>query len=369
MAKLNFAPRITFRVDASLEIGSGHLVRCLTLAGALRSRRAVCRFICRELPGNLIAMVRDQGFEVLTLSEVTQPLSGPLYGTTHAAWLGVPADTDARQTLDALDTGRVDWLVVDHYALDATWERQLKTRCNRLMVIDDLADRDHDADVLLDQNLGRLGSDYATRVPPNCLMLIGPDYALLRPEFSAARPGSLARRRTGGVKHLLLTMGGVDKDNMTGRVLEALRQVPLPSDVSFTVVMGAKAPWLDVVRAQAANMPWSCEVRVDVRTMAELMAASDLALGAAGSTAWERCCLGLPSLVWVLAENQLPGAAGLAAAGCALVMPSDETLPLALRRALLSLMRPDVRGAMQDACAAITDGDGTQRVMRHLLEA
>ena len=206
---------IIFRTDASLDIGTGHFMRCLTLADALRERGAECRFVCREHAGNLLDVIRQRGFEAYGLplgdavtakSDVSDNLL-PL----HAAWLGADWASDAEQTLAAIGDTKFDWLIVDHYALDARWEHRLRCSCHRLMVIDDLADRVHDCDLLLDQNLGRTAADYKERVPATCTVLAGAQYALLRPEFAALRAYSLERRAHPKLKRLLITMGGVEQ--------------------------------------------------------------------------------------------------------------------------------------------------------------
>nr|WP_294867095.1 UDP-2,4-diacetamido-2,4,6-trideoxy-beta-L-altropyranose hydrolase [uncultured Pseudogulbenkiania sp.] len=294
--------RIVFRADASLQIGSGHVMRCLTLADTLAAAGADCQFICRAHEGNLAAFIRQRGYPVhlLAVSAVTEQANL----TAHAAWLGAGMAQDAEETATLLSHLQPDWLVVDHYALDARWETSQRRHVARLMAIDDLADRQHDCDLLLDQNLGRLESDYDTLVPAHCTRLTGASYALLRPEFAALRAYSLQRRQAGTLRTLLVTMGGVDKDNATGRILQALAGSSLPHDCRITVVMGATAPWLQEVTTLAATLPWPVDVRVNVSDMAQLMADADLAIGAAGSTSWERCCLGLPGIAVCLAENQ-----------------------------------------------------------------
>src|SRR5690606_16519294 len=282
--------KVVFRADASLEIGSGHVMRCLTLAEALKAIGAECHFVCREHPGHLNDHIRQRGFPVTSLPVTDyNPVGDPV--PVHAPWLGCDWQTDSQQTSDILASIHPDWLVVDHYALDYRWEASLKNFYSRLLVIDDLADRHHDCDLLLDQNLGREAQDYFGLVPDNCALLIGPQYALLRPEFSELRDYSLSRRTQPALRQLLITMGGIDKDNVTGKVLTALQSSPLPEDCKILVILGATAPWLDQVRSLAEQMPWHTEVRVNVGNMAQCMADSDLAIGAAGSTSWERCCL------------------------------------------------------------------------------
>lgn len=364
-------PLVVFRADASLDIGTGHVMRCLTLAEALRARGATCRFVCRTHPGHLIDLVRQRGFKVALLPPATEdaPTAAPdNMPPAHAHWLGADWGTDAEQTRAALGGERVDWLVVDHYALDARWERRLRGACSRLMVIDDLADRPHDCDLLLDQNLGRGAADYAALVPGGCAVLTGPHYALLRPEFAALRPDSLARRESPQLKRLLITMGGVDKDNATGRVLDALRQCPLPLDCQVTVVMGPHAPWLDHVREQAAELPWPAEVMTNVSDMAQLMVASDFAIGAAGSTSWERCCLGLPSILLVLADNQRGIARALERAGAA-HMTDIDSIHRDLERFFREVGASEtILKAASLAAGTITDGHGADLVVTRLME-
>lgn len=300
--------KIVFRVDASIQMGTGHVMRCLTLADALKNQGGECYFICREHPGNLIGLITQRGYHVdalpymdLSQEDKLQNLNADL---AHAAWLGATQKADVSLCIPIMEGLKPDWLIVDHYALDVRWEKVLRPYCKQIMVIDDLADREHDCDLLLDQTFGRDSKDYIARVPVSCEILCGAEYALLRPEFSQWREYRLERRENSQLKHLLINLGGVDKDNITTQILIALKQCALPAELKITVVMGGTAPWIKEVRQQAEDMPWTTEVVVGVNNMAELMAKSDLAIGAAGSTSWERCCLGLPSIMVVLADNQ-----------------------------------------------------------------
>jgi UDP-2,4-diacetamido-2,4,6-trideoxy-beta-L-altropyranose hydrolase len=363
---------VAFRADASLDIGIGHVMRCLTLADALREHGANCHFICREHPGHQLDQIRQRGFSVHVLS-CCQTDERPKDRTSasqpaHSHWLGSDWQTDARQTDDILAELQPDWLVVDHYALDTRWEEALKGHYKKLLVIDDLADRPHACDLLLDQNLGREATDYAALVPGHCTVLAGPHYALLRPEFAALREYSLRRREVPALKRILITMGGVDQPNATGKVLEALKVCPLPHDCRITVVMGAQAPWLAQVHALAATLPWPTEVRVDISDMAQVMADSDLAIGAAGSTSWERCCLGLPTLLFVLAENQRDAARFLEEQQAVVTQHLGDGLPKRLIDQInLVVDAPDIMQRMVKRAAAITDGLGCERILAHLI--
>jgi UDP-2,4-diacetamido-2,4,6-trideoxy-beta-L-altropyranose hydrolase len=366
------AQEIVFRTDAALQIGTGHVMRCLTLAEALAERGAHCRFVCREHSGNLMELIRDRGFDAIGLPVASGRLATDASSDepvgAHATWLGSDCAVDAEQVCAVLGDTDADWLIVDHYALDVRWERTLRSRCRRLMVIDDLADRIHDCDLLLDQNLGREPRDYAGLVPNCSAILVGPRYALLRPEFAALRDYSLHRRVIPKLKRILITMGGVDQTDVTSRVLEALKTCSLSRDIEITVVMGRHAPWLSNVRLQAAQMPWAVGVLVDVRDMAQIMADSDLAIGAAGTTSWERCSLGLPALVVALADNQRESAAALEHTGAAFQVSGLESLESGLKAGLAALDESNRLSDMIRACARVTDGAGTSRVMSMMFE-
>jgi UDP-2,4-diacetamido-2,4,6-trideoxy-beta-L-altropyranose hydrolase len=362
--------RVVFRADASLQIGTGHVMRCLTLANALKAGGAECHFICREHPGNLIEEIRQRGFSVVGLPKGTN--DGVLGSSPDAAracygtWLGADWATDAAQTGVGVGDTAVDWLIVDHYALDARWEQALRPACRKLMVIDDLADRPHDCDMLLDQNLGRDWSAYSRLVPEGCTVLAGPYFALLRPEFTALRDYSLRRRAIPQLKRVLISMGGVDHADVTSQVLGAIKDCALPEGTCITVVLGPHAPWLERVQLLAAQMSHSTEVKVNAQNMAQLMADSDLAIGAAGSTSWERCCLGLPSIIGVLAANQRFIANSLLLAGAAKSFYIGAGVH-AIRELIdrVADNSTDVAEMILSA-AKVTDGCGTGRVLSQL---
>jgi len=364
---------LLFRTDASRKIGTGHIMRCLTLAEALKKKGAQCHFICREHSGNLIEHIIKRGFIVKNLSiiakEIVSDESNRNVHSEYASWLGADWETDAAETKGCVGNTVYDWLIVDHYALDERWEKALRSRCRRLMVIDDLAERPHDCDFLLDQNLGRNKSHYHHLVPENCTVLTGPHYALLRPEFAAFRDYSLQRRANPKLKHLMISMGGVDQINATGRVLEAIKACALPDDLRITVVMGSNAPWLSQVETLAEQLPQPTKVMVNVQNMAQLMADSDLAIGAAGSTSWERCCLGVPALILIVAANQRESAMALERKGCAKQLNCTGIIPKQLSSVLIFFMNSTELMRMSRSSSSVVDGKGTGRVLRTLFES
>jgi len=295
--------KVYIRADASVEIGMGHVMRCLTLANELRGKGAEVSFICRELTGNLVDYVENKGFKVFRLPYAESQLDNTLRYPQHIQWLGADWWTDAEQTAKILANEKdvVDWIVVDHYALDEQWEREVKPYVKKIMVIDDLADRPHVCHLLLDQNLYEdMEHRYDQLVPDYCVKLLGPRYALLRPEFREARKN--LRERDGTVRRILIFFGGSDPTNQTGKALEAIRLLNKP-EIVVDVIAGSSNPNKKKLEETCAGMP-NVNYYCQVDNMAQLMANADLAIGAGGATTWERCCLGLNSIIISIAENQ-----------------------------------------------------------------
>jgi UDP-2,4-diacetamido-2,4,6-trideoxy-beta-L-altropyranose hydrolase len=364
---------IVFRVDASLQIGTGHVMRCLTLADALRKLGMQCSFLCRPHQGHLLDLIAQRGHNALALPHLESCSELSFTDTSHAHWLGVNWAIDAQDTLNALnehfDNQMIDWLVVDHYSLDARWEQALRPISRRIMVIDDLADRPHDCDLLLDQNLGRKVHAYDGLLKGATVKLIGPSYALLRPEYAAMRQQSLTRRRKNPQLHrLLITMGGVDKDNATEQVLATLQTCSLPENFKITVVMGLNAPWLSQVQAKAAKMPWPVEVLVGVNNLSQIMAESDLAIAAAGGTVWELCSLGVPSFLLVLSKNQFSGCMALQNAGAAIALESILQLEELCNGTFAKDSPSKIFSNLSSAASTITDGDGCERATHYIMK-
>ena len=360
--------KIVFRVDASIQMGAGHVMRCLTLADALKNQGAECFFICREHSGNLIKLIAQRGHHVDSLpysekspqTKQNQKVDDP----AHSSWLGSTQKEDADLCISIINSLQPDWLIVDHYALDIRWEQELRPYCKQLMVIDDLADRYHDCDILLDQTYGRVSTDYKLLVPKPCQMFCGAEYALLRPEFTEWRDYSIKRRMNGQLEKLLINLGGVDKDNITTQILKNLSRCPLPSTCTITVVMGATAPWVKEVQQQAKKMPYTTQVMVGVDNMAELMANSDLAIGAAGSTSWERCYLGLPTVMICMAENQYLIATDLHRLGAAISIEQKD-IDTHLATILNQISTPELKN-MQYKALRVTEGLGVKLLINHI---
>jgi UDP-2,4-diacetamido-2,4,6-trideoxy-beta-L-altropyranose hydrolase len=362
---------ILFRCDASLSIGSGHVMRCRTLARELQRRGATATFLCRRQPGDLISLV-EQEFPVLALPEQLLAACEGLEGRElYGAWLGCSQDVDATQCLEVLGQAGItsaSWLVADHYGLDARWEAQLLAGLAsgdappKLLVIDDLADRPHQADLLLDQNFfgGDTEQRYQGLVPPQCCQLLGPHYALLGPEY--ARLHSLVPPRT-ELRRVLVFFGGGDPANLTGRALEALLD-PALAHLAVDVVLGRHSPHGQTVAELVARRP-DTTLHAALPTLAGLIARADLAIGAGGTTTWERACLGLPSLVVVIAANQRPTAQSLGEAGYLHLLGDWVSVTVEQIRSVL-LARIHNPFARESNCV-LTDGWGASRLAMAML--
>lgn len=353
--------KIALRVDASSQIGTGHFMRCLTLANALRECGAHTRFVSRHLPEHLRNKLKEKGHEFALLDTVQNNMA--VEELAHASWLGVSQEQDTADSIQALSDQKWDWLIVDHYALDARWESELRQSTQKILVIDDIADRQHNCEVLLDQNLyADIETRYAGKVPAHCQLLLGPRYALLRDEFRRLR--EQIKPRSGPVKRILIFFGGVDADNYTGHAIEALAQMRLPG-VHVDVVIGVQHPCREQIKAACAQHGFICHIQTD--KMAELMAAADLAIGAGGSACWERCCLGLPTLALCTADNQQKQLIDAAQMGL-LYSPEIAGDPTQVigRHALALIENNHLRHHISDKGMQTVDGCGVSRVLANM---
>ncbi len=347
--------RIAIRCDASATMGGGHAMRCLTLANAFADSGANVRFVTASMPSALEKRITSWGHEILRIPASPQIQGGGSGWEQHT--LG-----SAEQQADATATGRaigwVDWMIVDHYLLDASWHSKARAYADHILVIDDLANRSYDCNILLDQTFGKSEDDYRGLVPGKATVLAGSSYALLRSEFERERPCAITRRSEGqNPRRILVSMGTTDPGGITARVTEQL--IAAPAQWMIDVVLGAQSDSLDDIQRLAEHQS-RIAIHLDSNVMAKLMRDADLAVGAGGMSALERCCLGLPSVILCLAENQRTNAMSLANAGAALF----ATNPAQAVSQLIELsFDGDQRGKVQKAAFQITDGLGAQRVV------
>ena len=355
------ALQVVFRTDASRAIGTGHVMRCLSLAGVLVERGAEVSFICREHDGHLCDLIEERGFIVHRLPAPDKESEAETT-PTHATWLGATWQEDADQTGAVIKVlgAKPDWLVVDHYALDSRWEHALRPLVGRILVIYDLADRAHDCDLLLDQNLvADMQAHYIGKVPEDCHLLLGPEYALLQPIYAELH--DRIPPREGPVRRILISFGGADRDNLTGLALTAFMGLNRP-DIDADVVISGSSPYAPDIRDRVAGYA-NIHLHINLPTLAPLMAKADLAIGAAGTTSWERLCLGLPALVVTLAENQRPIADGLHQQGLVRWLGHyDEVSEQSIRQALAELIEEGIDEEWSLRCRSRVDGRGVDRM-------
>ena len=288
--------KVVFRVDASQYIGSGHVMRCLVLAEALRLDGHTVLFATREQSSDLTAFIKEKGFKLIHLM---QPITwqNPKNTADYEAWLQVSEDQDYQDFVSKVVN--VDLVIVDHYGINALWHKKVKQtlKC-KLMVIDDLV-RLHNADIVLDQTLNRCQKEYTNL--HSCLALTGTDYALLKPDFAYVRE-SLLKKQSPQKHTILISMGGIDQPNASLSVLNALKNEA--QKLPTTVLLSKRSPNYEQVKFFAlANNEWIEHIEF-VDDMPTFMGEYTIMIGAPGSTSWERACLGIPSIIVPIADNQ-----------------------------------------------------------------
>jgi UDP-2,4-diacetamido-2,4,6-trideoxy-beta-L-altropyranose hydrolase len=334
-------PRVLVFADSGPRIGGGHVMRCLTLARALIQRGASCAFAATPSTQTILRAFAPPDVQVFpVLDDVDQAPSAA------AVWA---------------DSFAADWVLLDHYFLSPKQEAALR-QGRRLAVLDDLADRPRAADLVINPAYGRTTEAYDGRLPPGAAVLSGPAYALVRPEFVHRRAAALAHRREGGhLKHLLISLGLTDVEGITARVVAALR--PHIGDMIFDGVLGSAAPSLPALCAAAKTDP-CLRLHIDSHAMAELTAAADIAIGAGGSSVWERAVLGLPAVTVILADNQRPMAQAMARDGLTLAIDAaGPDFAARLAGAVQTLITDAaLRRGVSEKSAAACDGLGAERV-------
>ena len=367
MESINLGHRVAIRVDASREIGTGHFMRCVTVANSLARYGIGTVFFSRGLDASHEDILEKNKHELFRLvrkpSAHSNRTNASVTKTLHADWLTVPQDADAEECIEELK--KYSWLclIVDHYGIDCLWESKVEPYISNIIVVDDLADRSHKCVLLIDQNLGREALDYSGLVPSDCILLLGPPFALLRPEFSQLRSESTTLKNKSGDFNILISMGGVDRDNYTQKILAILDKCDIAHDTHIVVILGKSSPWIDEITQMSLNYNHDIDVFVGVDNMAEVMMNADIAIGAAGATSWERCCLGVPTLCFVIAENQRMGSIALEKSGAIVTMDIASCTPNMLQSKIENLAGAEVYAAMQSNCLKIVDGKGLDRVV------
>lgn len=347
--------KAVFRVDSAPEIGGGHLMRCLSLAEVLRGQNFDIEFICRDRPGNLSHLLHQKNFPVSLIKE-------PKTNFSHKKNIQVCISQaiDAAETALLLSEQTPDWLIVDHYGLDIEWESLLSQSCKRMMVIDDLANRYHRCNLLLDQNYPTKEKNYNNLVPSTCAQLLGPKYALLRNDFQLLRDKK--KSLDGNIKNILVFFTAGDDQGETLKALEGV--VIYGESIAVNVVIGLKNPDHEDIRAMCITHKWSLHCEID--NMADLIAQADLVIGGGGSSNWERCALGVPALVTILAPNQDLVARALHDAGVIVNLGHNKDIRASDYAAALRNLTAHQLISIGEKAFSMVDGKGAERVAETL---
>jgi UDP-2,4-diacetamido-2,4,6-trideoxy-beta-L-altropyranose hydrolase len=333
--------RVVFRADAGVAIGSGHVMRCLALSRVFSAVDWSVGFAATKETFDSVKAFASFNFKKLIL----------------AAGIEEEADLIAMRWPKGADV-----LIVDHYGRDKLFERACRGWAKRIVVIDDLADRAHDCDLLFDSN-AMSDIPYRQKVPKTCRIFVGPSYALLDPAFARARPAALCRRDGRPVERVFVSFGQIDADNVTERALAALDAARF--DGAVDIILGRAAPNLAAMETHVNDR---VTLHIDISNVPELMSRADIAIGAAGATSWERCCLGLPSIVIRIADNQRFLGPLLAQSGAAIDLgPHNTVTDAEITDAIKSVLTDErKRRLMAEAASRLVDGEGTRRTFEEI---
>ena len=363
--------KFSIRTDASNDIGFGHVMRCLTLAKALIHVGAYVEFITRSHEGNLIKYIERKGIRVHTIdnSEISTSMK---YEDQYASWLKVTQKRDAEDTIKVLSNSRPHWLIVDHYSLDELWEKKIHPFVEKIMVIDDLANRKHHCNLLLDMTVNRSKGDYYLKTIADCNILVGAKYSLLRKQFKLARSAALLRRKnTTDVNRILVSLGGHDALNMTSWVLKIIETANIDSEIVLDVIIDSENHQVDSIKKHIGISRNKILLHHNVENMADLMVGADLCIGACGISTWERSCLGLPTIVIVTEENQMDNAQNMQNLDSIINLGWYQNIDEVdfIRILNKTVLDQEKRFLLSKKSSEVSDGDGVNHVLKEIIYA
>lgn len=348
---------IFFRVDSSLLMGTGHMMRCLTLASYIERYGFKVKFIMRKHAGNMIGELKNRNIEYKLLPK---PHNNSL--------LGVSEVEDANQCLKFIGKNKPDWLIVDHYGIGITWHNLIKPNVKKLMVIDDVGKKYINCDLLLNQNFGVNTNIYKDLIPKNTCTLIGAEYSLLRRRFKELREIAIKKRSTKSkFNNILITLGGLDSENLTQKILSKLEKINWVDMPNITIILGESAPNYESLNTTRQNYKFSIELKKNIENMADYMLKADISIGAYGSTTWERCCLGLPALCFTMADNQKQIAKSLSKIKAVEYLGNSSDSQSLEKLSELLPMKNQLAKSLSYNSLSIVDGNGCSRVLNVLL--
>ena len=354
------------RTDASPVIGGGHFVRCLNLANFLTKKGAKVSFLSRNLGRDLASQIAAANCDAIDLPSNDTTITQ--HADNYQSWLGAEEQNDIDECLNLISDRESSSIIVDHYGVNEEWISIAKKSCRKLIVLDDLAERRLDVDIVVNQNLGWLAKDYVNLVGPKTKLLIGPQYALLSENYASAR-GNLKRDFTNPEPlRILVSLGGADIENVSGQVARALERFQTKDDFVVTIVLGPMNPNLNKLNQICERSGGKVKILQGADNLVDAYTFHDIAIGAAGGSSWERCCLGLPTILVPIAANQKRAATELQQVGAGFLLDFlQDNFEDDLAQALRQMSNKETRSSMSKQAMQICDGLGGKRVANEIM--
>ena len=349
------------RVDAGTQIGDGHFLRCFTLADELKKKFKQIIFVSNNLPTHFLKMIKKNNFKNYDIN-----------GYIHIQEKKLDPKIEKKLIeKDLIETKKIlrkyknsfNWLIIDHYGINHIWEKNIREYVEKIIVIDDLANRKHDCDFLIDQNYyEKMEKRYSKLIPNYCDFFIGPKFALLRPEFLNTRKNL---KRKNKFKQILISFGGSDPSNETKKVLLAVRDIE--KKYRIDVIVGTTNPNKKQVMELCSKISF-CNFHEQVENISKYMKKADLAIGANGSTTWERCCLGLPTIVTSISKDQEKTAKSLSKIGCVINLGDGKKSTKSDYAKALNEINLKKMKEISKNCLTLVDGKGVKRVVGKIFQ-
>jgi UDP-2,4-diacetamido-2,4,6-trideoxy-beta-L-altropyranose hydrolase len=349
---------IAFRVDSSSKIGTGHVIRCMTLATQLKNLAFNVYFICKPMMGDIVNSIKSKGYDVILLNSADRDDESDDFSVNSC-------NSDSQQVIDLCSLLSLDLIILDHYFLNYSWEKAVKDH-SKLMCISDFPAGPRACDILLDSSLSRDHAEYRLDVSSDCLLMTGSDYVMVRPEFALSRSlGAVSKQ----VSKILVTMGGADPQDYTSRIIKIISQYEAYdlSNIQFDIVLGRSYQFTPLVLNLISTSKFNYVIHEYIDDMAGLMKDMDVIIAAAGTTLWECFSLGIPTIAVQIADNQQYNVDSCSRAGAIIPINQDCDLESSLIAALGDVLGTNnIRHSLRDNGLNICDGQGAKRVAENI---
>ena len=350
------------RVDASPIIGGGHFSRCLSLAQALVNQGSRVYFLCRFIDKQFAKQIFDIDASLLTLP----PPKSIMTKSSHSveSWLCTSEEEDIEDCKKLINHDEKFAIIVDHYAIGKKWSTIARKMSDRVVFFDDLANRELDVDFIINQNVGWKPSDYINLVDRKTNLLLGPSYALLANNYSTLREKALTRSLSFDRQlKVLVAFGSSDPDNITCQVVKVLSMLSSKLNIVVTIVIGNLNKNVQEIKMLCSSSKGLVRYIECRNNLAEDYLAHDIVIGGAGVSSLERCCLGVPSIIIPIADNQKHSARVLGEKKVGLIVEKvDHSLAVQIKEKLMFVKELSTYKEMSNNCMKICDGLGSYRV-------